>query len=271
MVEAVRCLYMRAAIVELSKKHGKTERRYNEICQLFPAIKDNIPRHRFDIIALRIKTVMARRWHSRSRSSYLQRFSTERWKKLVQGDKAVHTPLNCAGCAKFGKWYNAFPGKSSRNKTLAQKARKAAFKMTHQITGSTEDAVKYMCTTYEKATARSLEEDMIATPNSPLQKKPNAVERKNHLRDITRKVKNKLEAEWQKEGMNACLQERVSYSTWKRQREHQGFKAPSEKCQRLPKSHSPAMQSCDTAAVLEAVEKWPVGKVFNWTALARLM
>ena len=42
MVEAVRCLYMRAAIVELSKKHGKTERRYNEICQLFPAIKDNI-------------------------------------------------------------------------------------------------------------------------------------------------------------------------------------------------------------------------------------
>ena len=51
MTEAVQCLYMRAAVHELTREFGTSEARYLNVCKQFPSIKENIPRERFDVNA----------------------------------------------------------------------------------------------------------------------------------------------------------------------------------------------------------------------------
>ena len=88
MAVAVQCMYMRGAIFELTKKHGATTKRYDSVQQLFPTIKENVPLHRFNVIAARLVATMKRRWNGKlGRSEFLQRFSAERWKKLNNHQK----------------------------------------------------------------------------------------------------------------------------------------------------------------------------------------
>ena len=159
--------------------------------------------------------------------------------------------------------------------TIAQKARTVVKKAkgTPEFC-SPENAVVAIRQAYKAATNRDLEDDIAATPGTTLEKKKTQAERKRHLRNITREVKNKLEEEWKKGAMDTCLQERVSFSSCKRQRERTGFESPEAKRRRAEvtrlKSHSPTTITWDATQVLAAAKNWPADKVINWSAFARL-
>ena len=91
MAEAVQCLYMRAVLHQLTKESASSDIRYCEMCQVFPSIKENIPRVRFDVTASRLNKTIQRRWDGAfNKADFLKRFCKAKWQKPVAGDKAIH-------------------------------------------------------------------------------------------------------------------------------------------------------------------------------------
>ena len=126
------------------------------------------------------------------------------------GDKARHTLKKCSGCSTFGKWYDTFPGKSTKKAATCHKVHKVVKDLKHTPPSSSpENVLSVFRNAYKDLTDRDLDEDIVKTPGSNLEKKKTAAEKKRYLREVTRKVKRNLEEEWKKEAMQ-CLHSRKS-------------------------------------------------------------
>ena len=202
----------------------------------------------------------------------MKRFSSANWKKLPNGDKAQHT-MKSMGCSGMGTWHAAFPYKTAKLMSLVRSTRRAAEKVKHTSKERPREALQELKDYWQEQTGRKLEDDLVQMPDTTLQKKPTAAEKKRQQRATTRKAKNELEKHLENTSMNSCLQDRLSFSACERQRKRASFESPDAKHDRssreTKKTHSPTVQTWDTAVVLEVAESWPEDKVVNWSALAR--
>ena len=277
MAVAVQCMYMRGAIFELTKKHGATTKRYDSVQQLFPTIKENVPLHRFNVIAARLVATMKRRWNGKlGRSEFLQRFSAERWKKIEQSPKKkTHSRTCCTGCTTLGKWHAAFPARTLQLKSLLKVGKKDVAKAATRAKEDPATALREMKQDWLNKTGRNLEDDLVMLPETSLARKPTKAERKQQLRQTTRKIVKEMKKKMDETAMESCLQDRQSFSAYKRQRGRASFESPTEKRARYAsstkkvKSYSPTKPEWDSEAVLDEARQWPKDKPMNWTAFAR--
>ena len=179
---------MRAVIWELSKTYGCTEQRYNGVSQLFHDINENLPRHRFDVTATRLLSIMKRRWRKKmQRPQYLQRFGKKQFLKLTKAEKAQHTLRNCSGCAGLGKWHDAFPLRSNVTRMLARPTRRTSVQQheVNDVPGQNKAAaLRELQQDWLPRYGSCVEDDLIAQPGTNLQKKQNKSEKKKFIRDL---------------------------------------------------------------------------------------
>ena len=101
------------------------------------------------------------------------------------GDKARHTLKKCSGCSTFGKWYDTFPGKSTKKAATCRKVHKVVKDLKHTPPSSSpENVLSVFRNAYKDLTDRDLDEDIVKTPGSNLEKKKTAAEKKRYLREV---------------------------------------------------------------------------------------
>ena len=271
MVEVVHCLFMRGAMYELTKKHGKTHARFEHFAMQFSSTAENLPHQRFQKVAHRLLTVIKRPWNKTlKRTDFEKQFNIARWESFSEDEKKTHTLQKCKGCSVFPQWYTAFPGRSVRMRSLASDVQKMT--PTTPLTSQEQrvEAVEALKVAWKNKTGHNLEDDIMATPTTSLQRKPTDYQRKKSNKQVCKKFAEQLKKQYQSTDMAVCLQNRVSLGAWNRMVYNMSFSTPkkSQKSAK-PKSHSPTSRTWDTDAVLQAAQQWPADKCINWSAFAR--
>ena len=160
-------------------------------------------------------------------------------------------------------------------KSLLKVGKKAVAKAATRAKEDPATALREMKQDWLNKTGRNLEDDLVMLPETSLARKPTKAERKQQLRQTTRKIVKEMKKKMDETAMESCLQDRQSFSAYKRQRGRASFESPTEKRARYAsstkkvKSYSPTKPEWDSEAVLDEARQWPKDKPMNWTAFAR--
>ena len=246
MVEVVHCLFMRGAMYELTKKHGKTHARFEHFAMQFSSTAENLPHQRFQKVAHRLLTVIKRPWNKTlKRTDFEKQFNIARWESFSEDEKKTHTLQKCKGCSVFPQWYTAFPGRSVRMRSLASDVQKMTPTTPPTSQEQRVEAVEALKVAWKNKTGHNLEDDIMATPTS-LQRKPTDYQRKKSNKQVCKKFAEQLKKQYQSTDMAVCLQNRVSLGAWNIMVYNMSFSTPkkSQKSAK-PKSHSPTSRTWD--------------------------
>ena len=273
MVEAIQCLYLRAAIEQFT--HSKnTTARYSNICLNFPGLQENVTKERFDVLAFRLLKVIRRRWKDAGKhAEFLEKFSIDTWKKLPCGERAKHTFGTCNGCSHFLLWHDQFPSRSTRKKPLLRVARQICRKTTHQQ-HEPGIVLQELNKAWNSSHGETIEEALLKSPQCYLQSKPSPEDRRQAKRALAKVVKEEMEEQWRKTAVNSFLSERQTFASFARRKRYESFESKEDmltRYQSTPKktrSHSPSQHHFNEQAVVAAAGCWPKDKKINWTKFA---
>ena len=218
---------------------------------------------------------MMRKWTNRERkANYLREFSTENWKKLPAYQKKRHTMANCKECAsRHGTLQSQFPGPTFTPTTeLAHTIRtlitdnkqekNPAATTTRQVLAEIEPK-------FQQVYGVSFTESLAKQPESNLQVKPTASEKKKLKRNIQRACRDSMNEQFKQTDPLHVLAEGQSLQSYKRMRLAQSFQSPLNHSS-SNKKHSPNFSSVewDKEGLLHKLRSWPTGDVINWTEIA---
>ena len=286
---SVNCGYARAAMRELTpkRKHrgqviNKQQRQaqFQKLFQTNPnfGLPDNYfvssatTECHFDRDCNKIIQIFACKWHPKeSREEYEKEFCTNNWKRLPEQEMKKHTLANCKGCFQDNKclqmkfpqapYFNPVPLVTINNDKLKELGEGS----------STRQALSDISQSFTEAFNTPFVNALVKHGKQGLKFKSSATERKQKLRKIYRKVRDKENDAKKKTAAIAVLTETNSMRSYNRKRKLQCFETPPAKRSRQ-KSHSPDFSKVtwNKEAVIEDLTTYPSAPPpINWQKFAQ--
>ena len=134
------------------------------------------------------------------------KFSPQNWANLSDAKKREHTLFNCKGCHQhYAKVQSLFPIKSPllKNKAkgnpfvIAKEIQKKVLHTPNEIKETARELFKEINPAFQSVCGVSFAEAISKVPESNLKIKETASEKKAARRNILRKNKENIEAEWE--------------------------------------------------------------------------
>ena len=191
------------------------------------------------------------KWRNRDkRMEYIQAFSTEKWKKLAWSTQERHTLQKCKECTIIHTaLQNSFPGqKMGSQDNLSNKIGNIIQQEQNKHT-ATRAILSELQPIYEQTYGQSFIEALTELPDSQVQPKENAVDRRRRKRQVQRDCKQQMENQLKQTDAITVLAEGMSMQSYKRLRLSQCFESPVAKRARVEnkpvsnRKHSPTFDN----------------------------
>ena len=279
------CGFARAAVRELTPKtHGKQtvdkSKRAQDFKQLFADADYVFPEayfdggkngSPFDRNCNTILRIWNKKWHPpESRLQYESIFSVESWKALPH--KGQHTLARCQAClVVHGDIQRTFPEGPHYEEALLSEDEGELRRIGRKQ--ATMETLTKVNTLFSQAFDATFTELLLRHGKQNLQRKPTALEKKQHLRKIYRHCRDKENEALTKSTAIAVLTEDESMRAYQRKRRQQYFEKSPPTKQAKPKSHSPDFSNVvwDKDQVLSDLQQHlqTPHSAINWSQFAR--
>ena len=233
---------------------------------------------KFDRHCEYINNIFMKRWNGKfTRSDYLNKFSTDNWKKLSSEEIEFHSLSNCRQCATehldFQKCFpslSIFEPETAESEPNIIEVNLPSTSSTRDESEVTREVLATLDNSYQSEFNHSFTESVVqhCGKSEGIVRKETPSHKKTKFRKLQRKFVSSISDTFAKKAAISFLSENESLEQYKRKRMSQSFELvtePKHKKRHINDSFIDEYKDI----VVEKLNAWPVDNVLNWSVIAR--